>query len=433
MKRQLMIPLMALAMLPVSAQKLTVTNATVNAGRTGYLQPITATFELRNKSKRKLIIESVKPDCGCTAVEYPKEVDANKKFTIKMTYDARMLGHFQKMAAVKSNGSEKPVYLTMKGIVLTEMVDYTGRYPLAMGDLLLDKNDLEYDDVNKGDHPVQEIHIFNNSEETMTPNVMHLPPYLTALVMPEKLEPAKAGTIAITLNSEKLRDFGLNQTSVYIAKKLGEKVSQDNEVPVSAVLLPDLKDYPDIKPPYVPEELRGQWTPYQRNAEGVRYWAVPGREGFAHILGGLEKDNQTGAISTNPENHDLMTRLRQQKVDSIPVPDLEVLGDKDDADLLIVGFGSTYGHLHTAMDELRAQGKKVAMAQFRYIRPLPANTAEVLTKYKKVVVAEQNMGQLAAYLRMHVDGFAPQQFNQVKGQPFIVEELVKAFEGLIKS
>ena len=253
MKRQLMIPLMALALLPVSAQKLVVAKSTVNAGRTGYQQPITATFELRNKSKRKLIIESVKPDCGCTAVEYPKEVGANDQFTIKMTYDARMLGHFQKMAAVKSNGSEKPVYLTMKGIVLTEMVDYTGKYPLAMGDLLLDKNDLEYDDVNKGDHPVQEIHIFNNSEETMTPNVMHLPPYLTALVTPEQLEPGKAGTIAITLNSEKLSDFGLKQTSVYIAKKLGEKVSQDNEVPVSAVLLPDLKDYDAVSKALAPQ------------------------------------------------------------------------------------------------------------------------------------------------------------------------------------
>ena len=248
-----MIPLMVLALLPVSAQKLIVTKTTVNAGRTGYQQPITATFELRNKSKRKLVIESVKPDCGCTAVEYPKEVGSNEKFTIKMTYDARMLGHFQKMAVVKSNGSEKPVYLTMKGIVLTEMIDYTGRYPVAMGDLLLDKNDLEYDDVNKGDHPVQEIHIFNNSEETMTPNVMHLPPYLTALVTPEQLEPGKGGTIAITLNSEKLRDFGLNQTSVHIAKKLGEKVSQDNEVPVSAVLLPDLKDYDDVSKALAPK------------------------------------------------------------------------------------------------------------------------------------------------------------------------------------
>ena len=201
----------------------------------------------------------------------------------------------------------------------------------------------------------------------------------------------------------------------------------------SAFLLPDLAKMDGVNPPYVPEELKGKWTPYMRAENGTRYWAVPGREGFQHILGGLEKDDKTGAISTNPENHDLMTRKRQQKIDNIQVPDLEVLGDKDDADLLIVGFGSTFGHLHAAMDEMRAQGKKVAMAQFRYLNPLPKNTAEVLTKYKKVVVAEQNMGQLAGYLRMKVDNFVPAQFNQVKGQPFVVNELVEAFNGIIKS
>lgn len=199
----------------------------------------------------------------------------------------------------------------------------------------------------------------------------------------------------------------------------------------AAFKLPDLKDYPAINPPYVPEELRGSWTPYMRNAEGVRYWAVPGREGFEHILGGLEKDDKTGAISTNPENHDLMTRKRQAKIAAIPVPDLEVLGDKDDAELLIVGFGGTYGHLHAAMDELRAQGKKVALAHFRYINPLPKNTAEVLLKYPKVVVAEQNMGQLAAWLRMKVDGFVPAQYNEVKGQPFKTFELVEAFTEIL--
>ena len=200
-----------------------------------------------------------------------------------------------------------------------------------------------------------------------------------------------------------------------------------------AFKLPDLKQYPAINPPYVPEELKGSWTPYMRNESGVRYWAVPGREGFEHILGGLEKDDKTGAISTNPENHDLMTRKRQAKIDAIPVPDLEVLGDKDDAELLIVGFGGTYGHLHAAMDELRAQGKKVALAHFRYINPLPKNTAEVLRKYPKVVVAEQNMGQLAGWLRMKIDGFVPMQYNEVKGQPFKVGELVEAFSNLVKS
>jgi len=199
-----------------------------------------------------------------------------------------------------------------------------------------------------------------------------------------------------------------------------------------AFRLPKMADLDAINPPYVPEELKGKWTPYMRAENGTRYWAVPGREGFTHILGGLEKDSETGAISTNPENHDLMTRLRQQKIANIQVPDLEVIGDKDDADLLIVGYGSTYGHLHAAMDELRTAGHKVALAQFKYLNPLPKNTAEVLSKYKKVVVAEQNMGQLAAYLRMKVDNFVPNQFNQVKGQPFVVEELVNAFEDILK-
>jgi len=199
-----------------------------------------------------------------------------------------------------------------------------------------------------------------------------------------------------------------------------------------AFRLPDMAGLDAINPPYVPEELKGKWTPYMRAENGTRYWAVPGREGFTHILGGLEKDSETGAISTNPENHDLMTRLRQQKIQNIEVPDLEVIGDADDAELLIVGFGSTYGHLHAAMDELRAKGRKVALAQFKYLNPLPKNTAAVLSRYGKVVVAEQNMGQLAGYLRMKVDHFTPYQFNQVKGQPFVVEELVNAFTEILK-
>ena len=195
-----------------------------------------------------------------------------------------------------------------------------------------------------------------------------------------------------------------------------------------AFKLPDLNDYPDICPPYVTPEMAGSYTPYMRNPDTqVRYWAIPGQEGYMHILGGLEKDGRTGAISTDPENHDKMCRLRAEKVARIPVPDVEVQGCVDDAELLIVGFGGTYGHLHSAMDEMVATGKKVALAHFSYLNPLPANTAEVLKRYKKVVVAEQNLGQFAAYLRMKVDGFVPYQFNQVKGQPFVVSELVAAF------
>lgn len=197
--------------------------------------------------------------------------------------------------------------------------------------------------------------------------------------------------------------------------------------------LPMMEELPAIRPHRVVEEQKGNYTPYERDPEtGARYWAVPGQEGYTHILGGLEKDGRTGAISTNPENHDIMCRLRADKVARIPVPDLEVDGDRDDADLLIVGFGSTYGHLYSAMEELRADGHKVALAQFKYINPLPRNTVEVLRRYRKVVVAEQNLGQLAAWLRANVDGFVPEQYNEVKGQPFVVSELVKALASLAK-
>lgn len=126
-----------------------------------------------------------------------------------------------------------------------------------------------------------------------------------------------------------------------------------------------------------------------------------------------------------------MVRLRAQKVENIPVPDLKVLGDKDDAELLIVGFGGTYGHLHAAMDRLRKKGHKVAMTHFRYINPLPKNAAEVMRRYRKVVVAEQNTGQLAGWLRMKIDNFVPYQYNEVKGQPFKVNELVERMESII--
>ncbi len=197
--------------------------------------------------------------------------------------------------------------------------------------------------------------------------------------------------------------------------------------------LPNIAELPSIKPHYAPESMKGTYTPYKRDEDSlVRYWAIPGQEGFTHILGGLEKDGDTGAISTDPENHDKMCRLRAGKIERIPVPDLEVLGDKDDAELLIVGFGGTYGHLYSAMEELRKQGRKVALAHFKYINPLPANTADVLKKYPKTVVAEQNLGQLAAYLRAKVDGFTPYQYNEVKGQPFVVSELVREINNIFE-
>ena len=198
--------------------------------------------------------------------------------------------------------------------------------------------------------------------------------------------------------------------------------------------LPDLKDYPAITPNYVTPDIAEGWTPYKRNPETlVRYWAVPGTPGFMHRIGGLEKSNATGAISNDPDNHHLMVEQRAKKIERIAdtLPPLHVEGDAD-AELLIVGFGGTYGHLRETMQQMNSEGKKVALAHFNVINPLPRGTQEILARYKKVVVAEQNMGQLAAYLRMKTTGIDICQYNEVKGQPFSIGALVEAFTKLME-
>lgn len=200
----------------------------------------------------------------------------------------------------------------------------------------------------------------------------------------------------------------------------------------SAWRIPEADEYPAIKPNFVkPEMLEQGWKPYKRDEETlVRYWAVPGTEGFMHRLGGLEKDYNTSAISTDPNNHEKMVATRQEKVNKIAnnIPAQQVQGNPD-ADTLLIGWGGTYGHLYTAVEELNAAGKPVAFAHFRYINPLPANTAEIIKKYKNVVVAELNNGQFADFLQAKFPMVNIKRINKVQGQPFLVQEVV---EGLTK-
>ena len=196
--------------------------------------------------------------------------------------------------------------------------------------------------------------------------------------------------------------------------------------------IPEASEYPEIRPHYVTAEMKDAgWRPYMRDEKTkVRYIAVPGTEGFTHRLGGLEKDCNTSAISTDPANHAKMVALRAEKIANIAndIPQLEVFGDKD-ADTLVIGWGGTFGQLYTAVSEMSAAGKKVALAHFRYIRPLPANTTEVLSHYKNVVVAELNTGQFADYLQAKHPGINIRRINKVEGQPFSVNEIV---EGVTK-
>ena len=190
--------------------------------------------------------------------------------------------------------------------------------------------------------------------------------------------------------------------------------------------IPEADEYPEIHPHFpTPDLLEKGWKPYMRDENDVRYWAIPGTPGFAHRLGGLEKDSVTSAISTDPANHEKMVLLRKEKIERIAldIPALEVQGDPD-ADTLLIGWGGTFGHLFTAVEELNAAGKKVAFAHFRYINPLPANTKEVLAKYKNVVVAELNTGMFADFLQAKNPGINIRRINKIQGQPFLVQEIV---------
>lgn len=203
----------------------------------------------------------------------------------------------------------------------------------------------------------------------------------------------------------------------------------------SAWRIPEATDYPEIVPPRVPADKLGEWQPYMRDPETMtRYWALPGTPGLMHRLGGLEKNAQTGALSNDPVNHEKMVLARREKVARIArdIPEQEVILADADTDTLLVGWGGTYGHLYTAAEELNREGKHVALAQFRYINPLPANTGDVLRRYRRVIVAELNTGQFADYLQARFPDVRIERINKVQGQPFLVSEIVEAVKNIIK-
>lgn len=192
--------------------------------------------------------------------------------------------------------------------------------------------------------------------------------------------------------------------------------------------IPRLADLPPINPPIV-KANDPDYQPYRRDPEKLsRFWALPGTKGLRHRIGGLEKEDVTGNVSQDPLNHQKMTELREEKVERVAnyIPDLEIGGD-DDAETLIVSWGGTYGVILTAIEEMTEEGKKIAFAHFKYVKPLPKNTAEVLKRFKKILVCEINAGQFVNYLRMRLPEFSYQQYNKIQGLPFMVSELKEKF------
>jgi 2-oxoglutarate ferredoxin oxidoreductase subunit alpha len=196
--------------------------------------------------------------------------------------------------------------------------------------------------------------------------------------------------------------------------------------------IPSMKDYPAINPPIVKESDQTPFWPYKRDAEKLaRKWALPGTKGLEHRIGGLEKNND-GSVSSDPHVHERMVAERAEKVARLAnyIPEQTVIGEEE-GEVLIVGWGGTYGHLYTAVKELQAEGKKVSLTHFDYIFPLPKNTADIFSKYKKIIVCELNSGQFANYLRAIHPQFSYLQYNKVQGQPFIVKEIVDAVNAIL--
>lgn len=241
-KKTILAFVLAAVSLDMSAQRISAKQEVIDCGSVLYETPVTAKFELRNKGS-ELVIDTVRTSCDCVVAKYPEGTIAKgDNFTVEVTFDSRQLGHFYKEAAIYSNASDKPFYLTMKGVVVDHLADYSGVYDYTLGSVRTDKNNIEFDDVNLGETPVEKIHIVNSGSESVTPVVMHLPNYLTASVSPTTIAPGHTGVATITLNSAKLRSYGLTQSSVYLGMFPGDKVSDDKEISVSAVLLPEFRN-----------------------------------------------------------------------------------------------------------------------------------------------------------------------------------------------
>ena len=202
--------------------------------------PVTATFTITNSGDKPLVISNVTTSCGCTVANWTKTpIAPGASGVVSSTFDSKALGRFQKSIGIYSNASERPIYLAIRGEVTADPKNYTVTHPYEIGLIRLDKESLEFDDAHKGDKLEMDLLVANTTEAVYTPVLMHLPPYLSAVAIPEKIARGRSGKIRVTLDTEKLPKFGLTTATVYLSRFMGDKVGEENAIPVSAVLLPD--------------------------------------------------------------------------------------------------------------------------------------------------------------------------------------------------
>jgi len=209
-------------------------------GQIEWKHPVTVQYTITNTGDQPLVLTEVEPDCACSVAQWTKTpIAPGAKGTVNVTFDAKALGHFQKSVAIYSNAQPNLVYLKFNGEVVQEIKDFTKTHPYLIGQIRIDKNSLDFPDIQHGEQPVIHIGVVNLSDRPYEPVLMHLPPYLKMEAEPKVLLKGKKGTVKLTLDASQLNDYGLTQTSVYLSRFAGDKVSEDNEIPVSAILLPD--------------------------------------------------------------------------------------------------------------------------------------------------------------------------------------------------
>lgn len=240
-RRSLLAAALALTACTAAAQKIAFRQTTADLGTTLWHKSVTATYTFRNRDTTPLVIQDVDAGCGCLAPTWTTTpVPKGGEGTISVTYDARQLGTFDRIILVRTNASDTPVRLRMKGVVGTSTRrTLSDLYPQRIGDIALSTTYVEFADVARGDSATARIDLLNDSKEVYTPQLMHLPPYITARFVPEMVARGRRGRIDLTLHSDRLTDTGLSQTTVYLARHAGDKIGHDNELTLASVLLPD--------------------------------------------------------------------------------------------------------------------------------------------------------------------------------------------------
>lgn len=226
-----------------SQPRLTSSEQTYNMGQVLWKHPVTIEYTITNTGDAPLVMSHITTSCACAVAEWTQTpIAPGNKGTVRATFDAKALGHFHKSVGIYSNASPNLTYLYFIGEVVREITDYSNQHPYSIGNILLDRVDLEFPDVHRGEKPQISISVVNLNEQPYEPVLMHLPSYMDLTKEPSVLQKGERGRMTVTLDTDRLLDLGLTQTSVYLSRFAGDKVGDENEIPVSVVLLPDMAE-----------------------------------------------------------------------------------------------------------------------------------------------------------------------------------------------